>query len=74
MTLDKLIPGERGRIKEVTIGDHLGQRLMDMGFIPGLEFEVLRNAPLVDPVELELDGHTVSLRQEEARHVEVDRT
>lgn len=74
MTLDELKPGEKGWIKEVNAGAHLGQRLLDMGFIPGLEFEVLRNAPLVDPVELKLDGLPVSLRRQEAKYVEVSRT
>ncbi len=73
MTLDQLQPGDKGRIKQVRIGDQLGQRLMDMGFIPGFCFEILRNAPLVDPVELRLDNHTVSLRHAEAKHVEVER-
>ncbi|MFO7839600.1 MAG: ferrous iron transport protein A [Desulfosalsimonadaceae bacterium] len=74
MTLDKLTPGKKGIIKQVRIGGQLGQRLMDMGFIPGFEFEVLRNAPLVDPVELRLDDHMVSLRHSEAGYVEVEQT
>ncbi len=65
-------PGEKGRIKQVSAEGRLGQRLMDMGFIPGFEFEVLRNAPLVDPVELKLDQHYVSLRHSEAEYVEVE--
>ncbi|WP_245628608.1 FeoA family protein [Salidesulfovibrio brasiliensis] len=50
----------------------LGQRLMDLGFYPGATIRVVRNAPLVDPVELELDGYHVSIRHEEAKHVEVE--
>jgi ferrous iron transport protein A len=72
MTLDQLKPGSEGRIKKLSVRDKLGQRLMDMGVYPGLKLKVLRNAPLEDPMELELDGYFVSLRHDEARYVEVE--
>ncbi|BBO84046.1 FeoA family protein [Desulfosarcina ovata] len=72
MTLDQLKPGSEGRIKKLSVRDKLGQRLMDMGVYPGLKLKVIRNAPLEDPMELELDGYFVSLRHDEARFVEVE--
>jgi ferrous iron transport protein A len=72
MTLDELKPGSEGRIKRLSAGDKLGQRLMDMGIYPGLRLKVIRNAPLEDPMELELDGYFISLRHDEARFVEVE--
>jgi ferrous iron transport protein A len=71
-TLDQLKPGSKGRIKRLSVQDKLGQRLMDMGVYAGLRLTVVRNAPLEDPMELELDGYFVSLRHEEARFVEVE--
>ena len=71
MTLDEMKPGSEGTIKRLSIRDKLGQRLMDMGVYPGLKLKVIRNAPLEDPMELELDGYFVSLRHDEARFVEV---
>lgn len=71
-TLDQLRPGSEGRIKKLSVRDKLGQRLMDMGVYPGLRLKVIRNAPLEDPMELEMDGYFVSLRHEEARFVEVE--
>jgi ferrous iron transport protein A len=47
---------------------------MDMGVYPGLYLKVIRNAPLEDPMEVELDGYFVSLRHDEARFVEVETT
>ena len=44
---------------------------MDLGFVPGAEVTMLRSAPLLDPVELRLDGFEVSVRHAEARHVEI---
>ena len=72
MTLDEIRPGQECRIMKVNIGGATGQRLMDMGFIPGTKIHVIRNAPLVDPVEFSIRGYHVSLRHSEAKGVEVD--
>ncbi len=72
MTLDEITPGVSCIMTGLTAEGALGQRLMDLGFCPGAEIRIVRNAPLVDPVELELDGYHVSIRHEEARHVEVE--
>jgi ferrous iron transport protein A len=73
MTLNELKPGDRCRITLLPARDKLGQRLTDMGVYPGLHLKVIRNAPLEDPMEIELEGYFVSLRHEEARCVEVER-
>ena len=70
-TLNVLVPGTRGRVLGLTATGDLGQRLMDLGFYPGVEFRVIRNAPLLDPFELEMMGYCVSLRHQEAGFVEV---
>ena len=72
MTLDQMKPGSECYIKKLTVRDKLGQRLLDMGVYPGLRLKVIRNAPLKDPMEVELDGYFVSLRHEEAMFVEVE--
>ena len=72
MTLDQMKPNSEGHIKRLSVRDKLGQRLMDMGIYPGLRIKVVRNAPLEDPMEIELDGYFVSLRHDEARFVEVE--
>ncbi|WP_020587096.1 FeoA family protein [Desulfobacter curvatus] len=73
MTLDKLKPGNSGTIKKLSIKDKLGQRLMDMGIYPGLTLNVVRNAPLEDPMEVEIDGYFISLRHDEARFIEMEK-
>ncbi len=47
------------------------RRLMELGFLPGTEVEVLRIAPLRDPLELLVRGCSLSIRREEARQLEV---
>ncbi|MCG8632799.1 MAG: ferrous iron transport protein A [Desulfobacterales bacterium] len=73
MRLDQLNPGNTCTIRTLSVRDKLGQRLMDMGIYPGLTLKVIRNAPLEDPMEVEINGYFISLRHDEAQFVEVDR-
>lgn len=73
MTLDDIKPGGECLIKKLTASGRLGQRLVDMGVYPGLRLKVIRNAPLENPMEVELDGYYITLRHEEAKFVEVKR-
>jgi ferrous iron transport protein A len=73
MNLDEMKPGSECLVKKLIGKDRLAQRLVDMGMYPGLRLKVIRNAPLEDPMELELEGYYVSLRHEEAKFVEVEK-
>lgn len=72
-TLDQLKPGDKGTVVNVKIGGAIGQRLMSMGFINGTTLVVIRNAPLVDPIELQVRDSHVSIRHSEAKYIEVIR-
>ncbi|HDS16007.1 MAG TPA: ferrous iron transport protein A [Proteobacteria bacterium] len=72
MTLDKLKPGEEAVVKKIRERGVVGQRLMALGLFPGTRIRVLRNAPLVDPLELAFDGQFLSLRHVEAAGIEVE--
>ncbi len=74
MTLNDVKPGNECRIMDITLSGATGQRLMDMGFMPGTKVKVVRNAPLVDPIDLLLRGFHVSIRHHEAGGVEVEET
>lgn len=71
MTLDEIKPGQEVRVVKVSIDGVTAQRLLDMGFVPKTRIKVIRNAPLVDPVELLLRGYHIGVRHSEARGVEV---
>ena len=43
-----------------------------MGITPGTEIEVIRVAPLGDPIEVKIRGYSLSLRKEEANFVEIE--
>lgn len=47
------------------------QRLLDMGLIPNAEVEVLRVAPLGDPMEVKVATSFVTLRKREADLIEI---
>lgn len=47
------------------------QRLLEMGFVRGAKVTVLKNAPLLDPVEYMIMGTHISLRHSEAAQIEV---
>ena len=46
-------------------------RIMEMGFIKGEKVDVIKNAPLLDPIEYSIKGSHVSLRRSEADNIEV---
>ena len=59
-------------VKRVGGNGAIRRRLMDMGLINGVDVEMLKAAPLADPVEYKLRGYHLSLRRSEARMVEVE--
>ena len=71
MTLNEIACGETCVLVDLKADGRLAQRLMDLGFYPGAAMRVIRNAPLVDPVEIEIDGTFMTLRHDEARFIEV---
>ena len=72
-TLDTLKTGQRATVKTVNgSGSALNQRLMEMGVFEGAEVEVVRFAPLGDPMELRLHGYNLSVRKADAACVQVE--
>ena len=73
MTLSDLKPGERGTVTGYTESNPPG-RLLEMGLLPGTPVEVVRLAPLGDPMDLKVRGFHLSIRQHEAAHIEIERS
>jgi len=71
-TLDRLEPGQRGKVLRLSGQPQIRRRLMDMGLTPGAEIEVERLAPLGDPIEIEVRGYHLSLRKREAAGIAVE--
>jgi Fe2+ transport system protein FeoA len=49
----------------------LSSKLIEMGLYPGKEVKVVFKAPFGDPIAVELDGYTLSLRKKEAQLIEI---
>jgi ferrous iron transport protein A len=64
---------DKATITSVTAPGEMGRRLRDMGLVPGTEIEIIGRAPLKDPVALRLRGFTLTLRNNEADYIHVDK-
>lgn len=65
---------QSGTITSVKVGGVLGQRLREMGLVPGTEITIQGRAPLYDPVALRVMGGTLTLRNNEADFIMVEVT
>ena len=70
-SLDQLVVGQRACVEAIAGQDAIVQRLYEMGLVEGAQIEVVRFAPLGDPVEIRLQDYRLSLRRHEAARVQV---
>ncbi|HEX8392260.1 MAG TPA: FeoA family protein [Longimicrobium sp.] len=70
--LSELSAGDRGRVTRVGGDADAARRLMEMGLMRGTTIEVIRRAPLGDPLEVRVRGFMLTLRRTEAEHIEVE--
>ena len=70
-TLDQLAPGQSGVVQTLHGDSMMQQRIQEMGVIQGSEVEVVRLAPLGDPIEISVCGYFLSLRKSEAALIEI---
>lgn len=74
MQLKDFPVGSKGRISGYT-NEHpeFRRRLLVLGATPGTPFEVVRIAPLGDPIEIRVRGSFISVRRDEAALMKVER-
>jgi ferrous iron transport protein A len=65
--------GQRGRIVGFDLPPEQRQRLLEMGMTAGSEFEIVRFAPLGDPVDIKVRGYHLSIRKHEAAGIRATR-
>ena len=61
-----------GKVKKIQGEGTLHKRLLDMGIIKGTKIEVIKVAPLGDPIDIKVKGYHLSLRKEEASQILVE--
>ena len=72
ITLDTLKPGDMAKITKVRVKGPARRKLFDMGMVAGSEVELIRKAPLGDPIEFRIKGYNLSIRKDEARQIFVN--
>jgi Fe2+ transport system protein FeoA len=70
--LSELKPKDTGRIVKVGGKGGIYRRVLDMGVVSGTQIEVLRVAPLGDPIEVKLRGYSLTLRKAEAANIQIE--
>jgi len=71
MTLNDLKEGQSGFITKVKGRGAFRNRITEMGFVKGRKVEVVKAAPLKDPVEYKIMDYAISLRRSEASLIEI---
>lgn len=71
MTLKDLKPGQSGTVVSIGGSGNLKRRIFEMGVTPGTKIEIVKVAPLGDPIEVVLRSYNLSLRKEEASVIEI---
>jgi ferrous iron transport protein A len=71
--LSALPLGQKGRVLGFSLPAEHRQRLLEMGLTVGAQFEVVRFAPMGDPIDIKVRGYHLSLRKNEAAGVFVAR-
>lgn len=72
INIRNMLVNQEGTISRVKVGGELGRRIRDMGLVPGTAIKIQGRAPLYDPVALRVKGFTLTLRNSEADHIEVE--
>ena len=72
MTLRELEAGTAARITEVGGTGALRQHFLDMGILPGTEVEIIKFAPMGDPMEIRIHGYSLTLRLDDASRIGVE--
>jgi len=70
--LRQMQKGQSGSIKAVKATGELGRRIREMGLVPGTQVTICGKAPLRDPVALRVLNTTLTLRNSEADHIQVE--
>ncbi len=67
MKLKEMKSGDKGKIIGYDTKDRqYRQKLLRMGLVKNEEIEIIRKAPMGDPIEIKIKGYNLTLRKNEA--------
>jgi ferrous iron transport protein A len=67
--LTSVAVGTTATVVEIKLPPASRPRLMEMGLLVGTQVELVRFAPLGDPVEIKVRGYNLMLRKHEAEQI-----
>ena len=67
--LTSIALGATATIAEINLPPESRSRLMEMGLLVGTSVELVRFAPLGDPVEIKVRGNNLTLRKQESDQI-----
>ena len=67
--LTSLGVGQSAVVTEIKVPPENRGRILEMGLLVGTQVELVRFAPLGDPVEIKVRGYNLSLRKHEAEQI-----
>ncbi|MAZ44573.1 MAG: ferrous iron transport protein A [Legionellales bacterium] len=74
LALSQLSCGEKGKVVSVDAGSpYYRQKLLCLGLVPGVSFQIVRVAPLGCPIEVLVRGCSLSLRKQEIDILQVEK-
>ncbi len=73
LPLSQLLPGDRCKVSTIDLPGSARGRVMELGLTVGVTVEVVRFAPLGDPMEIKVRGGHLSLRKSEASGIQVQK-
>ncbi len=68
-TLTSLGLGTTAIVAEINLPPASRTRLMEMGLLVGTKVELVRFAPMGDPLEIKVRGYNLTLRKHEAEQI-----
>ena len=72
MTLREVKVGQTAKVIKLNGTGPVKRRIMDMGITKGQLVQVIRVAPLGDPIEVTVRGYELSIRKADAEMIEVE--
>lgn len=73
LSMDEIPIHTHGRIVNINMDHALRKKLTDMGLVKGTEFKVDGQAPLGDPIKINLRGYNLTIRRSDAKNIVVER-
>ena len=71
-SINTLQLGQKGVVTDLAGDEHVVQRLLEMGVTPGCLIQIIRYAPMGDPVDIKVRGYHLTIRKKEAAVIMVN--